>query len=133
MRISLPDQTTHAVTIRIIEDHMKNTQINHSIETMEIDLELDLSTMRMETGETLEIFLVLHRLKGETSPKTIHTPNQEVTNLTILLSADLTIDLALVLRLTNKNCRKTIARRHPMWSASIQPSIPLMNYQTFAR
>ena len=32
---------------------------------MEIDLEMALSTIRMETGEKLEVFLVLHLLKGE--------------------------------------------------------------------
>ena len=119
-------------TIRIMVDHMINAQINQSIERMEIGLEVDLLTIRMETGETLEIFLVLHRLLGEIYHKTIHTANQEVINLTILHSADLTIDLRLVSHLTSKNFHKT-TRRRPMWSASLQPTIPLMNYQTFAR
>ena len=38
---------------------------------MEIDLEMDLPSTRMGTGETMEIFLVLHRLKEETSHKLI--------------------------------------------------------------
>ena len=69
-KISLPDQTPHTrTTIRKMEDHMINSQINHSIKTMEIDLEMDLSTIRMETSETLEMSLVLHRLKGKTFTK----------------------------------------------------------------
>ena len=50
-----------------MEDHMINAQINHSIETVETDLEMDLSIIR--TRETMETFLVLLRLKGETSHK----------------------------------------------------------------
>ena len=60
---------------------------------MEIDLEMDLSTTRMGTGETIEIFPVLHRLKRETSHKIIPIANQKVISLTTLLSAYLTIDL----------------------------------------
>ena len=114
-----------------MEDHMINAQINQSIETMEIGLEMDLLTI-METSELTEIFLVLHRLLGEIYHKTIHTAKQEVINITILLSADLTVDLRLVSHLTKKNFHKT-TRRRPMSSASLQPTIPLMNYQTFAR
>ena len=44
---------------------------------MEIDLEMDLSTTRMATGETLEIFLVPHRNKGETSHKITPTAYQD--------------------------------------------------------
>ena len=44
---------------------MINAQINHSIETMGIDLEMSLSIIRTETGETMEAFLVPHRLRGE--------------------------------------------------------------------
>ena len=106
---------------------MINVQINHSIEGME----LDLSAIRMETGEPLEFFLVLHRLQGETSHKTFHTANQVVINPTNLFSADLTIDLRMVSQLTNKNIHKAITRRHLMWFASPQPTITLMNYQTF--
>ena len=55
--ISLQDQTSHMRTIiRTTEDHMKYTQISHSIETIEIDLEIDLSTIRMGTGGTMDFF-----------------------------------------------------------------------------
>ena len=74
--------------------------------------------------KTREIFLVLHRLKGETSHRKVHTANQRVINLTILLSVDLPIDLRLVSRLTSKKFHKTIDTRHPMWSASLQLTIP---------
>ena len=80
----------------------------------------------METGETMEIFLVLHRLRGEAFHKKIHTANQEVISLTILFSADLTIDLRLVLNVTNKNFHKTITRRHLRWFTLPQLTIPLM-------
>ena len=88
-------------TTRIMEDHTVNTKTIHSIKAMEIDLELDLSIIRMGTGETMENFVVLHRPRGETSHEKICTANQEVINLTILPSPDLTIDLRLVLHLTN--------------------------------
>ena len=64
IRISPQDQTSHmGITVQTMEDHMISAQINHSIETMETDLETDLSTIRMGTGETMEIFLIPHRLK----------------------------------------------------------------------
>ena len=77
---------------------MTKAQISHSIEAMETDLEMNLSTNRSETGETLNTFLVLHRLKEETSHKITPIAHQEVINLTTLRSADLTMDLQLVLR-----------------------------------
>ena len=109
IRISLPDQTSPmGTTNRIMEDHMVNVQISRLKGTVQTDLEMDLSTIKMETGEKM----ALHRLKGETSHKVIHTANQEVMNLAILSSADLTIDLRLVLRLENEKSHKTITRRH---------------------
>ena len=58
-RISLPDQTSHmGTTVEIMEDHLIEAQISHLIETTEIDLEMDLSTIRMRTGKTMAI---LHR------------------------------------------------------------------------
>ena len=116
-------------TVRSTEDLM----INKSIEMMEIDLGMVLSTTQMGTGETMEIFLVLHRLKGETTRRIVHTANQETISPTTLLFADLTIDLRLVLRPTNKNSRKTITRQHLMWFASPQPKILLTKYQIFTR
>ena len=111
--ISLEDQTSPmGTTTRTIEDHMINTQISHSIETMEIDFEMVLSTIGTGIGKTMEIFPVLHRFKGGTSHKIFHNANQEVINLTVLPSADLTINLRLLLRPTNKNFHKTITRRH---------------------
>ena len=63
-RISLANQTSHiGTTIRIMKDHMINAQISHLIQAMDIDLEMEFSTIRMGTGETMEIFLVLHRPK----------------------------------------------------------------------
>ena len=77
-RVSLQDQTLHmGITIRKMEDRMINAQSHHSTKTMKIDLETDLSTIRMGTGETMETFLVLHRLKGETIRKIVHTANQK--------------------------------------------------------
>ena len=123
-RISLQDQTPHIGLIaQTMEDHLINAQISHSIETMEINLEMDLLTTRMGTGETTEIFLVPHRLKEETSHKITPIANQEVINLTILHSADLTIDLRLALRPMNKNFRGTIIRHHRLWFAAPQPMI----------
>ena len=89
------------ITIRAREDHLINAQIGHLIEAMEIDPERYLSTIRMGTGETIEVFPVLHRLKGETSHKIFLIANQDVISLTTLLSADQTINLRLVLRPMN--------------------------------
>ena len=110
-KISLQDQTLHlGITIRIMEDRMINAKISHSTETMEMDLETDLSTIRMGTGDTVETFLVPHRLKGENIRKTVHTAKQEMISPTILHSADLTTNLRLVSSPTNKNFPKTITR-----------------------
>ena len=134
IKVSLPGQTSHmGITNRMMEDHMINAQISHWIEAMEIDLEMDLSSLRTETGERVETFLVVHRLKAEIFYKTLHTANQEVINLTILTSANLTIDLRVFSRLTNKYSHRIKTRRHLMWSASPQPMIPLTNYQTSVR
>ena len=49
--IYLQDQTLHmGITIRIMEDRMINAKVSHSTETMETDLETDISTTRMGTG-----------------------------------------------------------------------------------
>ena len=113
IRNSLHGQTSYMVlTIQTMEDPLINAQISHSKEAMENDPEMDLSIIRMGPGETMETHLVLHRLKRETSHKIVHTASQEVINLTILLSTDLTIDLRRVLRLTNKSFHKRITRRH---------------------
>ena len=76
-RNSLQDPTSHiGTTIRSLEDLMTNAKISRSIEAMETDLEKNLSTIRMETGATMEIFLFLHRLKGETSHKRFLSPTK---------------------------------------------------------
>ena len=75
---SLQGITSHMRTItRTTEDYKINAQISHSIEIMEIDLEMDFLTTRMGTGEAMEIFLVLHRLKEETSHKKILSPTKK--------------------------------------------------------
>ena len=76
---------------------------------------MNLSTSRIETGETMEDFLVPHQSKGEAFDKIIHNLNQEVIKLTVLPSADLTIDLWVILRPTDKNFQKTITRDDLMW------------------
>ena len=133
-RIAIQDQTLHmGITIRKLEDHIISAKSSHSKETMKIDLQMDPSTIRMEAGETMENFLVLLQPKGETSHKIFPIVNQEVTNQKILRSADLTIDLRLTLRLTNKSFHKTIFKQQLRWFASPQPTILLTKYQIFAR
>ena len=41
------------ITVRAREDHMVNDQISPLIEAMEIDPEIDLSTIRKGTGKTM--------------------------------------------------------------------------------
>ena len=72
---------------------MTNAQISHSIEVTETDLEMNLSAIRMETGGTMETFLVLYRLKEKTPLKITPIANQNVINLTTPHSTDLTIYL----------------------------------------
>ena len=133
IRVSLEGQTSHMGTIiRTMEDHLINAQISNLTETVEIDPELDLSTIRKGTGETVAIFPVLHQIKGETSHKMNYIANQEVINLTIPVSADLRVDIRLVLHQANKSFQKII-RHHLMWFTSPQPTIRIINYQIFAR
>ena len=60
-----------------MEYHMINAKINHLIEAMKIDLEMDLSTIRKETRDAMENFLFLHRLRGETCHKKIILPTKK--------------------------------------------------------
>ena len=132
--LSLPDKTQHTgTTIRLMEHHMINAKINHSVATMELGLEIDLLTIRMETGKKLKVFLDLHRLWGEFSQRTINTPNQKMINLTIVPTADLTIHWRVVSYLTNRKFHKTITKCHTIRSVLIQPTTPILNHQTFAR
>ena len=129
IEISLQGLTSYLRTIiRTAENHIIDAQTTFSKEIMEIDLELNISTTRMGTGETMEIFLVLHRLKEDTSHKKVFIANQEVSNRTTLRFTDLTINLRLVLRAMNKSFRRTIIRHHLMWFASPQLMILLKNY-----
>ena len=134
IRTFLQSKTSHkGITIRRMEDHMTNAGISHSKEAMEIEFEMNLSTTRERTGETMENVPVLRRLKGETSHEIFRTASQEVISLTILLCANLTINLRPVSRLGKKNLLSTVTRRHLRWFASSQPMLPLMNYQTSVR
>ena len=133
VRFSLQDRTSHMrTTIREMGDNMIDAPINQSIEAVGIDLKIYLTTIRMGIGETTEGFLVLHLLKGQISHKMIHTANQKLINVTTLPSAVLTMDLRLVLHPANRNAHKTITRRHLMWFASPQQTIPSMKHQTFS-
>ena len=124
-KISLQDPTLHIeTTARTIDDHLINAQISHSIETIETDPDMNLSTTRMGTGGTMETFLVLHQIQEETSHKTIPIAQQEMNNLTTLRSAGLTIDLQQTLHPMNRNFPRTIIRHHRMWFVSPQPMIP---------
>ena len=124
-KISLQDPTSHiGTTVRTIDDHLINVQISHSIETMETDPDMNLSTTRIGTGGTMETFLVLHQIQEETFHKTIPIAHQEMKNLTTLRSADLTIDLQQTLHPMNRNFRRTIIRHRLMWFVSLQPMIP---------
>ena len=123
-KISLQGPTLHIrTTVRTIDDHLINAQISHLKETMETDLDMNLST-RMGTGGTMETFLVPHQIQEETCHKTIPIAHQEMNNLTTLRPADLTIDLQQTLHPMNRNFRKTIIRHHLMWFVSPQPMIP---------
>ena len=123
-KISLQDPTLLIeTTVRTIDDHLINAQISHSIETMETDPDMNLSTTRMGTGGTMGTFLVLHQIPEETSRKTNPIANQEINNLTISHSADLTLDQQQTLHPMNRNFRKTIIRHLLIWFVLLQPMI----------
>ena len=133
IRVSLQGQNLPmGTTVQTTKYHMINVQISNSIEMTEIDLGMVLSTTRIGIGETMGISLVLHRLEGKTIRRIVQTANQEVISPTTLLSADLTIDLRLVLRPTNKHFRETKIRQHLKRFVSPQLTILLMKYQIFA-
>ena len=119
--------------IRIMEGPMINAQIYYSIETIQNKSLNGFLINPNGSWRNTGFFFALHQLKGEVSHRKIHIAIQEKINLTILLSADLTIDRRVVPHLTNKNFQKTKTRIHSMWSASLQPKIALMNHQTFGR
>ena len=124
-KISLQDPTLLIeTTVRTIDDHLINAQISHSIETMETDPDMNLSTTRMGTGGTMGTFLVLHQIQEETSHKTIPIAHQEMNTLTTSHSADLTINLQQPLHPMNRNFRRTIIRHHLMWFVLLQSMIP---------
>ena len=108
----------------MIDGHLINAQVNHLIETMETDPDMNLSTTTMGTGGTMETFLALHQIREETSHETFPIAHQEMNNLTTLRSAGLTIDLQQILHPMNRNFRRTIIRHHLMWFVSPQPMIP---------
>ena len=73
--VSFQGQTSHmGTTVRTTDGHMINVKISHSIEATEIDPEMDLSTIRVGTRETIAIFPVLQRLKRETPHKKFISP-----------------------------------------------------------
>ena len=134
IRISHHGQTSQmGIAIRAMEDNLINAKISPSVEMMEIDLEMHPSLIRLETGETMETFLVLRRVQGETSIKINLIANQEMINPTTLPSADPTAEQLLVLLLTNRSSHKAIIRHHLMWFASPQPPILFMKFQSFVR
>ena len=105
-KISLQDQTSHMEIIaQTMRDPLSHAKTSHLIQTMETDLEMDLSITRMGTGDQMETFLVHHRFKEETSHRITPTVSQEVINLITLRFVDLTIDQRLVLHPMNKNFR----------------------------
>ena len=92
-RTSPQEQTSHmGIIAQKTEDHLINAQINRLTGTMEIGFEMVLLKIQMGIGGTMEIFLVLHRPKGEIFHKITHTDRLEVINPTILAPADLTTD-----------------------------------------
>ena len=112
---------------------MINPQINHSIETMEIDLKMDIQITRMQTGETLEIFLVLHRLKGEISQNySYRQPGSDQPNNSAFGRSDNRSTTGFK-SYEQRLPQKLITRRHPMWSALLQLTITFLNYQTSVR
>ena len=78
IKFSVRDKASKMVTvIRTMEDHIVNAQISHSMEATEIDLKTNLTTIRLETGETREDFLVPHRSKERLLTKYFISPTKK--------------------------------------------------------
>ena len=120
-------------TTRTVEDHLTDDQINSPTETMETELIMGISIVKVELGETMEIFLARHLDTGGTSLKEILSVDPNPFNREIRHLGDQIITQPIVLPLTNKNFRKTAIRHQQTWFASPPLMIVLTNYQSFVR
>ena len=57
--------------IRTVDDRLTDDQINSPTETIKIDRIMEITTAKMNLGEIMEIFLVLHQDKDGTFYKVI--------------------------------------------------------------
>ena len=94
---------------------MIKARINHAIETVDIGLEIDFSTIPIEARETLKIFLALPQLNREIFHGKTHTANRKMIRLTFLVPADLKNNRRLVSDFTSINLHKN--KNH--WSSNV--------------
>ena len=120
-------------TTRTVDDHLTDDQINFSTEMMETGLIMEISIVKVELGETIEIFLALHLNTDGTPFKEILSVDLNPFNREIRHLGDQTVTQPIVLPLTNKNFRKTTTRHQQTWFASPPLMIVLTNYQNFVR
>ena len=120
-------------TTRTVDDHLTDDQTNSPTETREIDRIMGISIVKVELGETMEIFLARHLDKGGTSLKVFRCVDPNLFNRGIRHLEDQIVTQPLVPPLTNKNIRKAIIKHQRMWFASPPLMIALTNYQNFVR
>ena len=120
-------------TTRTVDDHLTDDQINSSTEMMETGLIMEISIVKVELGETIEIFLARHLDMAGTSHKETLSVDFNPFNREIRPFEDQMVTQPIILPLTNKNFRKTTIRHQQTWFASPPLMIVLTNYQNSVR
>ena len=116
-----------------MDDHLTDDQINSTTETIETELIMGISLVKVGLGETMEIFLALHLDTDGTPFEEILSVDLNPFNREIRHLGDQMVTQPIVLPLTNKNFLKTTIRHQQTWFASPPLMIVLTNYQNFVR
>ena len=126
--IPIMDKTT-----RFVDDYLTDDQTNCPIETMEIELTMGISIVKVELGEIMEIFLAHHLDKDGNSLKVILSVDLNPFNREVRHLEDQMLTRPLIPPLTNKNFRKAIIKHQRTWFVSLPLMIALTHYQNFVR
>ena len=97
-------------TTRAVDDHLIDDQIIATTETIETELIMGISLVKVGLGETMEIFLALHLDTDGTPFKEILSVDLNPFNREFRHLGDQMATQPIVLPLTNKNFRKTTIR-----------------------
>ena len=118
---------------RTVDDYWTDDQTNCPIGTMEIDRIMGISTVKVELGEIMEIFLVHHLDKDGNFLKVILSLDFTPFSLESRHLEDQMLTQSLVPLPMNRNFRKATIKHQRTWFVSPPLMIALMNYQNFVR